>query len=154
VAQLPNDGRRPKSTWHDYQTTGVVPQYLKYQSINLCRLLHNQTIGLMGDSMMPQFAHSLMGKMLGYNDQVSVRLPLCPPPTPSNSDNNNVNDHNDSSSGRGRGRGRAAELLFMRWNRYYADHEEHRARVVELLRESDVVIMNFGAHALFAERRV
>jgi GDSL/SGNH-like Acyl-Esterase family found in Pmr5 and Cas1p len=143
------------ATWHDYQATGVVPEFLKYQwqprscaiapfdKINMCRLLHNQTIGLMGDSMIQTFAHSLMGKMLGYNDQVSTRVPLCPAPSPSPDDSNNDTDDNDGSSS---GRGHAAKLIFVRWDNYWADNEESSTRAIKLLRESDVVIMNFGVH--------
>jgi hypothetical protein len=130
----------------EYKATGKVPEYLKYywqpKSCQLapfdpqtvCRLLHNKTIGMLGDSIMKQFSHSFRGHMLGFNDDaverlddddhLSTRVSLCP---------------HDGESG--------AELLFVRWDKYLPE-AEHRQVVARFVERSDVLVLNFGVHFL------
>lgn len=135
-----------------YLESGIVPDFLKYQwrpytcdilpfsRENFCEALDGLTIGTIGDSIMQQFAHSFMGRLLGEVDSLpyvygepewfnnvpyyaKVRVPLCPDTA-----------HN-------------ATLLFHRWNKYQPNPSNRQA-LIDIARESDYLILNWGVHYL------
>lgn len=122
---------------HMYMSTGVLPNFLRYRwqpnqcdlldfdVHNFCRVFQNKTIGLIGDSMMQQFAHSLMGMMLGKVESGryltadwNLRIPVC--------------------SG-------SVIIRFVRWNKYQGKEEDRKA-MDAIVDTSDYVLMNFGVH--------
>ena len=135
-----------------YLESGTVPEFLKYQwrpysceilpfsKERFCEALDGLTIGMIGDSIMQQFAHSFMGRLLGNVDDApyvydmpewidgvpyyrKTRVPLC------------ADSH------------RNVTLLFHRWNKYQPDTSNRRA-LVDIARQSDYLVLNWGVHYL------
>jgi GDSL/SGNH-like Acyl-Esterase family found in Pmr5 and Cas1p len=126
----------------NYLATGAVPDFLKYRwqpescdlspfdKDNFCRLLDGLTIGIIGDSMQQQFAHSFIGLMLGKLQDEGFFVPpdygkllveLCP----------------DSQY--------SVSLVFRRWNKYQGTKED-RTILGEMAQLSDYLILNWGVH--------
>ena len=124
----------------EYKATGQIPAFLQYtwqphactaatlDRKELCRMLGNRTIGMIGDSINQQFARAILGRMRGYFDDMDeysrnqmdvVQAPLC-------------------------GEG-GAHFNFHRWNKY-EPNDESREKLVEVVNSSDIMIFNFGVH--------
>lgn len=119
-----------------YLTRGIIPDFLKYKwqpdscdmltldRDNFCRVFQDKTVGIIGDSMMQQFAHSMLGLILGkvesekyFTPDWNLKVPLCP----------------------------ETEMTFVRWNKYQGKEEDHKV-LDAIVEKSDYLIMNFGVH--------
>ena len=133
-----------------YNETGIIPDYLKYDwqphnchllkfhKERFCNAIANQTIGIIGDSISQQFAHSIIGMIHGaliqdeseflipptWNNKLTV--PLC---APSQQQPTNT-----------------AKLVFLRHNKYVAQDPQSKLSLEEIVDISDYLIINWGVH--------